>query len=195
MGFSIFKRIRNMGKAHLADEAPATEELVIQNVRAGGVIHLRAAGPDMEDMDLTVLARHVYRQGSYEWYELECDKGGEKVWLDVEDDDELEIGLTLRKFKLAELPISKQDLIRFDDEEEGQFSFEGETWYLEDSDSCEFLRGGSPGKAEDLYYWDFEPSGGKKFIGVERWGDSEYIAYYGDMLREDQVTVYSLTSG
>jgi len=198
MAFSIFKRIRNIGSAHLGDknaneESGASKELLIENVRPGGVIHLRAVGPDMEDMDLTVLGRHTYRQGNYEWYELECDKGGEKVWVDIEEDDEIEVGVSLRELKLPALGISKKDLVRFDDDEEGEFTFEGKTFYLEDSDSCEFLRNGMAGKAEELYYWDFEPDSGDTWIGVEKWGDSEYKAYYGQSLRKDQITVYSLS--
>ncbi|MDH5721555.1 MAG: DUF4178 domain-containing protein [Spirochaetia bacterium] len=192
MSFSLFKRIKNLAKTNTEPDNSG-QELLIQNVRQGAVIHLRAIGADMEDFDLKVIGRHVYKQGNYEWYELECDKGGEKVWIDLEDDDEIELAIGMRKLKLNDLKITTSDLTHMDDEEEGSFTFEGETYYLEDSDSAVFLRNGEEAKAEKLYYWDFESDSGDKFIGVEKWGNKEYSVTLSESIDLNQVTVFSLS--
>jgi len=191
MGFSLFKRIKNLASTSTGGQEPSTE-LLIQNVRQGGVIALRAVGETLEDFDLKVMGRHTYRQGDYEWYELECDKGGQKVWIDLEEDDEIELAIGMRQLDLKDLGLSKKDLDKMDEEEEGEFTFEGQIWTLDDSDSANFLRNGDESKKEKLYYWDFVSEDGKKFIGVEKWSNTEYAVTLSDTLSPGQVTVYSI---
>jgi len=168
------------------------DELRIENVQAGGVLRLSAIGPDLDEFDVTVLARHIYRQGNYQWYEFECDRGGEKVWLDMDDDDELELTVCLRKLHLRDLPISKSDLDKMDDDEDGKFSFEEDTYYYEDSDPATYLKNGDQARSEELYFWDFETKSGDKFIGVEKWGDGSYDVSLSGPVKSSQIEVYSL---
>ena len=99
------------------------DELRIENVTQGGVIKLTGIGPDMEDFDLNILGRHIYREGDSTWYELEGDRGDGKAWVEFEEDDELEISIKLKKIKFRELGISKSELTKIDDEEKGSFSY------------------------------------------------------------------------
>lgn len=168
------------------------DELRLENVGPEAVIRLTGIGENLEEFDLTVISRHVYRQGESTWYELECDRGDEKVWLDMEEDDELEVAVGLRKLKLRELSLTAKDLERMDDNEDGEFSYNGETYYLEDSDSAVFYRHGHDKSAEKFYYWDFESSDSKRFIGVERWSDGSYDVTYSEAIKPSQITVYSI---
>ena len=168
------------------------DELRIENAGPGAVIHLTGIGPEMDEFDIKVIAKHTYHHGESSWYELECDKGSEKVWIDMEEDDELELSVTLRHLKLRELGISKDDLDRMDDEEEGNFDFEGNKYYLEDSDPAVFYRYSDDKNAEKFYYWDFEAEAGDKFIGVEKWSDGSYDVAYSEKIKPSQITVYSL---
>ena len=168
------------------------DEIRIENVGPGGVIRLTGIGKDMEEFDLKVISKHTYRQIESTWYELECDKGEEKIWIDMEEDDELELAVGLRKLKLRDLSITKQDLIRFDDDEEGSFEFEGDKYYLEDSDAAVFYRHSNDKEADKLYYWDFETEDGKKYIGIEKWSNNSYDITYSEPIRSSQVTVYTL---
>ena len=167
-------------------------ERKLQNVRAGGVLHLAAVGPDLEDFDVTVRARHEYQQGTSRWYELECDRGDATVWIDFEQDDGLEIAVALRKLKMRDLGNDKRDLERMDEHEDGKLSFEGRTYHLDDSDRANFHRGGQP-EAESLYYWDFEDDDGRRFLGIERWDDGSYDVTYSESVTAEQVTVYSVS--
>ena len=168
------------------------DELRIENAGPGAVIHLTGIGKDMEDFDLKVISKHTYRQGESTWYELECDKGEEKVWIDMEEDDELELSVGLRKLKLRDLNITKKDLIRFDDDEAGHFEFEGDKYWLEDSDSAVFYRHSEDKEAENFYYWDFETEDSDKYIGVEKWSNGSYDVTYSEPIKPSQVTVYTL---
>jgi hypothetical protein len=168
------------------------DELRIENVEGGAVIHLSSIGKEMEDFDLKVVAKHTYRQGESSWYELECDRGEDKVWIDMEEDDELELAICLKKLKLRDVPVSKEDLVKMDDDEEGQIQYDGTTFYLDDSDSAVFYRYSDDKNADKFYYWDFEADSGDKFIGIEQWSNGDYDVSYSEKIRPSQVTVYSL---
>ena len=80
LAFGVGTHNQNGGPSRLRQGADPT----IEDVGPGGVFSLRAVGVDMEDLDLTVAARHVCSQGSFEWLELECDAGSRTVWVTVE---------------------------------------------------------------------------------------------------------------
>ena len=168
------------------------DDLRIENAGAGAVIHLTGIGPELDEFDLKVIAKHTYRQGESTWYEFECDKGTDKVWLDMEEDDELELAISLRELKLRDIGLSKEDLVKMDDDEEGSFDFEGEKYWLEDSDSAVFYRYSDDKNADKFYYWDFEADSGGKYIGVEKWTDGSYDIRYSEKIKPSQLTVYSL---
>ena len=180
-------------RQHMTSPEPhSKDELSIENVRAGGFIHLSSIGPDLDEFDVNILARHVYRAGGDEWYELEGESVNGKVWIDLETDDDVELAVTLKKLKLRDIDVSKQDLKKMDDEEEGEIKYQGETYYYEDSDSAVFYRSGDPKDAEKLYFWDFENEEGTKFIGIERWDDGSYDVSYSAAIKPWQVSVLSI---
>lgn len=169
-----------------------SDELRIENVGSGGVLHLRGVGPDMEDFDLKVLAKHSYGQGGSRWYELECDKGAEKAWVEIEEDDELELSIGLKKLKLTDIGVGKKELAKMDDDEEGSITYNGIKFNYEDSDSAVFYKYGDEDNGERFYFWDFESDDEEKFISVEKWEDGSFDVSYSEAIKPSQVTVYSL---
>lgn len=191
--FYMWNSSKKLEEKKVEDSAPyAKDELRIENVGPGGVIHLDNIGSDMEDFDVNVIAKHVYREGGDTWYELEGDRGTEKVWIELEEDDELEIAITLKKLKLSDINIGKSDLERIDDKESGQIIYEGQKYSYEDSGSAEFLRYGEEKNKVRFYYWDFEAEDGKHFIGVERWENKSYEVSYSEAIKTSQIKVYSV---
>jgi len=172
--------------------AYSKDELRIENVAAGGMIHVSGIGPEMDEFDVTILAKHLYREGGSYWYELEGESGQGKVWIDLEEDDDLALAITLKKMKLRDVGLSKSQLKQVDENEKGELRYEGETFYYEDSDDATFYKNGDESRGEPFYYWDFENDAGDKFIGVERWDDGSYEVSYSEPIQSHQVTVYSL---
>lgn len=170
-------------------------EPTIEDVGPGGVFSLRAVGPDMEDLDVTVEARHVYSENGFEWFELEGDAGDRKVWVTVERDDELKVSVTLRKLRLDDLGLTKKQLKRFDDKERGGFSFEGKEYVYDDSDKAVLHRNGDRDSREAFYYWEFETRDGGDFITVERWEDGSFECHVSQPVRPSRITVYSASGG
>lgn len=167
----------------------AEKELHVLNLDKGGILRLTGVGPNSDEINLKVLAKHLYRQGDYYWYELECDKGdGEKIWLEIEDDDETEVSVVLEKLTLHDIGLASRDLDNIDEYESGYLNFRGERFVYTDSDEAVFYRFCDDAKAENLYYWDFEK--GSFSIGVERWGNRDYEVFYCQKMKPSQITVY-----
>lgn len=187
--------VRNFMLKKTIHKVPPSE-LSVLNLDRGGIFKLTGVGENSEELTLKVLAKHLYREGDFYWYELECDKGeGEKVWVEVEDDDETIVSVVLEKFKLRDLDVTPQYLKRMDDEEEGLVRYRGDTYYYAESDEAIFYRNCDDKKPEKLYYWDFESGGESKYtVSVERWGDkeqAEYQAFHSQVMKLSQITVFS----
>jgi hypothetical protein len=169
------------------------------NMDVGGVFELTGVGKDAEGMTLKVLRKHLYQEGDYYWHELECDRGdGEKIWVEVEDDDETVVSVVLDKFKLNGLGgASVSSLKKMDDDETGTISYNGDTYAYYESDAAIFYRDCDSKNPEKLYYWDFKPLNKARdnyLIGVERWGDEatgKYDVFYCQIMRPGQIKVFS----
>ncbi len=195
IGIAVFFWNSNKKKKEQQAKAHAPKELTLEHVEAGGVIHLRNVGPDMEEYDVTILSKAVYREGeNSEWYELEGDNGRQKVWISIEEDDGLDVTLTLRRLKLRDIPINREDLDRMDKTAEGEFEFEGETFYFEYSNEASYFADGnlSSDNEDFFYYWEFENDNEDKYITVEEWESGKFEITLSIPLKSSNVQVYSL---
>ena len=192
--YKVYRKYKkNHSSSSAIKEATVSESMEIQNVKPGGVLHLSNVGPEMEEYDVNVIGRHIYDQEGYQWVELEGEIGSKKVWIEIEDDDELEISIKLKDLSLREVGLSKSDLDRIDEAEEGRLTYDGEAFYYEDSDEAAFWKDGKRNQSEEFYFWDFENDEGDKYISVENW-EGEYQVSLSVPLKKSQIEVYSLTA-
>ena len=121
--------------------SPLNNQLHLLNVDKGGVFTLTGVGENSEDMTLKVIAKHLYQEGDYYWYELECDKGtGENVWVEVEDDDDTVVSIMLKKLKLSDIGVTPSRLEQIDDNESGHIKYGGKTYEYADSDNAVYYK-------------------------------------------------------
>ncbi len=197
LGFYVWRSRSKKGQDLIKEDMNDTSnELRIDNVKEGGVMRLRNIGTNMEEYDITILARHIYRGGdSEEWYELEGDNGTKKVWISIEEGDGLDVTFTQRQLKLRNLNISREDLDVMSEKAEGELEFEGKTYYFENSSEASFFRNGdtSAENEEFFYYWEFETDEGDSFITIEEWKDGSFDVSLAQPVKASQVEVYSLT--
>lgn len=168
---------------------------IITNVGVGGVFRLANIDGYDEDLELKVMRKHMYQEGDYFWYELECIKGdGEKAWVEVEDDDNIVTSIVLKKLKISEVSgLTPEKLAHDDDEEAGMILYSGNQFSYEDSGNATFYRDCEDTKAEKLYYWDYKS--GNYLFSVERWGtgdETNYEAYYSQIVKPLSITIFSL---
>lgn len=183
---------RGVLRSKVAGNAPAPAgKPDLTDVRPGGVLALNRVGPNMADFDVEIVGRHVYRQGGWEWLELEGEGPEGKVWLDVEDDDELEVGISLRRMTLEEVGLTEAGLQTMATDKRGELSFEGREYELEESGEAQFLRDGDPDRAQGFRFWDFETADGEHYLSVEDWGGGDWQAHYSQPLSPSQVEIYS----
>ncbi|MEK6476086.1 DUF4178 domain-containing protein [Catalinimonas sp. 4WD22] len=198
IGVGVFFWQKNKRKKEAEVQPNTPKELTLENVEPGGVIHLMNVGPDMEEYDVTILSKSIYREGeSTEWYELEGDNGKQKVWISIEEDDGLDVTLALRTLKLRDLPINRSDLDIMDESAEGEFEFEGQTFYFEYSNEASFFSNGNTSRDNEsfFYYWEFENENEDQFITIEEWENGKFEITLAVPLKSSQIKIYSLGDG
>lgn len=191
--FFFFNGQKKQNKKASPDKSgKALKDLHIENVDVGGVIELRGVGELIEDFDVVVKAKHTYEEDGFYWYELECDKGGETVWIEIERDDALEVSLCQKKLKLQDIGLTAEVLKQIERKDGGKVSYNNRAFEYEDCGKATFYRNGEKARGEALSYWDFESEDEQHFITVELWGSNEYVVFYSESLRLSQIRVYSL---
>ena len=186
--FGILVYKRNEEIAYRVNDT-ARDALHITNVDVGGVFKLTGVDT-VNDYTPKVIGKHLYKEGDYYWYELECDKGdGEKIWVDVDDDDQTVVSVVLKKMKLTDIPVTPAQLDKFDYDESGSLKYDGKTYRYMESANAVFYRNSDDEKVEKLYYWDFRT--GSSIISIEKWGET-YEVYLSQSMRPNQITVYSI---
>lgn len=200
IGIGMYFWQRNKSKKPLEEKKNDAlgSALRLENVQAGGLIHLMNVGPNLEEYDVQILSRSVYREGeNYEWYELEGDNGRGIVWLSLQHDDGLDVTIATRKLKLRDIPIERDDLDRMDDAAAGQFDFEEKTYYYDHSTEGSYFRDGkiSADNEEFFYYWEFETKDENQFLTIEEWENGRFEVTLSYPVKESQVKVYSLGGG
>lgn len=185
----LFYRSRGLNPGDSRRPSPALPG--IEDIQPGGILKLTRVGTDLSDFDVRVIARHVYREDGFEWTELEGEAGHGPVWIEVERDDELSVSVALRRLRLGDIGLDAAALDAFVSADEGQVGAEGISYEYEDHGRADFLRNGDPARREPVVYWDFESSDGRRFLGVERWGDDDYQVHLGEALSPGQIEIYS----
>ncbi len=166
------------------------EELNIINVDKGGVFTLTGVGNDSEEMTLKVIGKHLYREGDFYWYELQCDKGSdENVWVEVEEDDDTIVYILLKKMNLNDIKTNPSTLTQIDDDEAGSVYYEGKEYKYKDSSKAIYYKNCDDKKQQNFYYWDFEY--GKNVISVEKWSEKDYEVSLSQRMLPSQIKVLS----
>lgn len=133
-----------------------SREGTVLDVHVGDVITYEA-------IDYVVRNRYVYENHGWKWfsYHLVDTISGQKLWIDAEDDDELEIA-TARPVKLPiELPMAER------------LFYEGKTYFLDEHGYASVLvesEDSQPHYAK-VEFWDFYDESEEFTLGVERWGN------------------------
>ena len=168
------------------------KRISVTDLKRGDVVSLTIITDVFQTQgDYIVESKNRYSQEDmYEWFEVLLQGGSEeKLWLEWEEDDELEIGLNLRQVSLKELGLTPKLLEQFDAEGRGSFTYEGIKYELDESDEAMFHRNCEK-RGIPFYYWDFEDKTGEYFAGIERWTKKEYEAHLGIYIEESDIEIY-----
>ena len=186
-------RTREDSPSALPEDVPQTDELTIENVRPGAVIHLDAVGVQSDSFDAKITARHLHKSGSERWTELAADRGSSTIYLTLERDDELSISVTLTQpsvralGKSAGVPDTDLGLLT-----DGRtLTYEGTTYTPLDHGHAIFCRDHNQQKPQEYEYWEFEDEDEEQFLTLVLWEDGTVEASHSVDLNPSFITVYS----
>jgi hypothetical protein len=109
----------------------------------------------------------------------------------VVEDDHVEVSVSLRNIGFRELGVSKKDIRRMGEDEEGILTFEGIEYELETSGTCTYHKDSDRESVEDFDYWEFESEDGTT-LSVASWDDGSWDASLAVSVRLSQVKLFSL---
>lgn len=171
--------------------------LRVTDAQVGDVVTVTGAGDDYDDLSFTVDRKHLYESGGDEWFELSGRYRGQRVFLEIVEDDLVEVSLshTRTSLSLNDLGLTEDDLIRMD---EGQnpdesFQYDGTRWLYESSGEVRF-REQARSQPETYYNWDFTEEENSqhrpRFISVEKWEDEPFEVSLAQSINPDDVAVF-----
>ncbi|AUJ25047.1 DUF4178 domain-containing protein [Virgibacillus dokdonensis] len=131
---------------------------------------------DLEDY--TVVGKISYDDHGFKWFAYQLQGTDKTLWLSVEMDDELNLGI-YEKIKLpVQEPIPKE------------IPYEGTTFYLDESGKARVV---GTGRSENLTgltceYYDFYDDSDEKSLSLEKWGN-EIEASIGYEIEEYELKI------
>lgn len=155
-------------------------DVTILNMRVGDYV-------TYQGIDYYVRQRYIYRAGSFEWlaYQFSDSTRKNHLWLDVEDDDELNIEMT----EPVDIPpgVTIQSL-----KQQKPFKSQGETYIYDEHGYAQVKieKEDHRWDYETVEYWDYYNQDESKFISFEKWGTDELEASSGHPIREFELEIY-----
>lgn len=152
-----------------------SEQATILDLQVGGVI-------TYDTVDYVVRNRYTYEDHGWEWFSFQLVDtiSGQALWIDAEDDDELEVA-TVREVKMdLSLPL------------EQKLFYQGESYYLDEHGYAKVLvesEDSAPHYAQ-VEFWDYYDDEEEKFLGVERWGNELEVSA-GQYIEPYELTILS----
>lgn len=149
----------------------------IKDVREGG--YLRFDDKTFMVVDISTYAEtdEKFRKTGSSWTELRllCLETGETVWLEWEEDDDIEMYLTLRSLSFRDIRDDEGGSIDDDDlddlaDDQDSITLRGKTFDYDDDYGALYKRGGKgrDQKGDKVYFYDFVAADGE-CITVEEW--------------------------
>ncbi|MFC0272531.1 DUF4178 domain-containing protein [Metabacillus herbersteinensis] len=173
---SIFKRVSNLFRAEKNKDQEVEAKRTIHNLKVNDIITY-----DLEDY--LVVGKLVYNHGGYIWnaYNLKGDTG--YIWLSVEVDDEIELGI----FKKIQTKIQTPD--------HHKLEIDGNVYYQEEQGEASITEvEGQAGAVvgQRVQYWSYEVDEDQSlqypYLSVEKWGGDLEISK-GYSISEHELTI------
>ncbi len=191
----VLKQLYQKPAAAAAPPKPVEDlaNLKITGARVGDTISVAGAGDDFSDLDFTVDRRNQYEAGQKRWFELSGAYRERRVYLEVIDEDEVEVDAVLdpKKRTLEELGLTEEDLATIDERQNtaDNFEFDGKTWYYRFSKEISVYREGRA-QATGYYMWEFREDGGTRLLTVKKGEGEPFAATISTKINPGDITVY-----
>lgn len=172
------------------------EDLANLSVRAARVrdtLSIPGAAADFSDVDFTVDRRDVYEFGSKQWFEVSGMFRGQRVYLEVHDDDIIEVygNFDGRRLSLDDFGLTEDDMGELDARQNANdfLDFEGKFWmYRYSRETGRFTEGHETGQG--FYTWVFQEQGGTRFLKFRKFEGEPFVAAIWTRLEPADIRVF-----
>ena len=181
--------------APAAPPKPALDlaNLKITDARPGDLVSISGAGDEFADLDFKIDRHNEYQSGEKQWVELGGMYRERRVYLEVVDEDELQVSAVLHpnKLTLEDLGLNEQDLADMDDRQNtgDNFPFDGKDWHYRFSKEIAMVRDGQA-RATGYYMWEFREDGGKRLLTIKKGEGEPFSASLATIVNPGDITVY-----
>lgn len=144
-------------------------------------------------LDYDLSSWEVKEVYTYDWgdefftREYKLFNGKETRFLHVEEDDELELQLT-QKVKPTTLDPDIPDLISKEGKPPKKIVFKGVTYRLEGESPGYFNEEGKPDQWVEHISWTYYDEEEELLLNIEQWGEREFEASYGKLIKEFEIS-------
>ena len=170
--------------------------LKITDARLGDMVSVSGAGDDFSDLEVTLDRRNQYEAGTKKWFELGGTYKGRRVYLDVVEEDELEVSAVLQpnKFTVEDIGLNEQDLADMDERQNtaDNFEYDGKMWHYRFSREINEFRNGQA-QGTGYYMWEFREDGGNRILTVKKGEREPFSASIAVKINPGDITVYRAT--
>ncbi len=134
----------------------------------------------------------VKEEFEYDWgneyytKEYKITSGSEEKYLSIEVDDEIELAIWDKVNPLA-IDRNLPKYIVQNDEPPREVSLGGQT-YIRTEEANAYWRNTRNSNWQGFVNWDYETTDGSKMLSIERWGDEEFEAAAGKVIKEYEIS-------
>ncbi len=164
----------------------------LEDVRAGGLLHVRNMGDDFEDVDFEVERFDRYAAGRDEWHLVEGTYKNRPIGLEWQ-----RVRGALRAWEHKRLRALTPEQVGLGGPALGALAVgathahEGATYTVEVAGKA-LRHDGGTGFGKEHQAWRLVSQDGKKVLHVERWGDKPPVAWQGDAIDPGMVEIYKV---
>ncbi len=133
-------------------------------------------------------AEYTYDWGNNEFSkEFKISSGDDMKFLSVEEDDEIEV-ILFEKIRLSKIKENIQDEIAGNNKPPDTITFQQHKYFFENECPGYFKEEGSRKEWMELISWDYYNEAGDKIITIEQWGEREFEASFGKLLKSFEIS-------
>ncbi len=172
---------------------PDLANLKVTDAWIGDVLSVTGVGADFGDLDFTVDRRDQLEAGSRRWVELSGAWRERRVYLEVHNDQVVEVygNFDGRKLTLDEIGLSEQDLADIDARQNPSdfFDYDGKFWLYRFSRETGVFSGGNT-TGMGFYHWQFQEQDGRRFLNIRKYQGEPFAASIWARTEPGDITVY-----
>lgn len=141
-------------------------------------------------LDFDLYTWEVVRAYEYDWgnecfsKEFQLKSSDDTVYLNIDEDDELVYSIS-RKIKFHSLYDDLADHINSNEKPPNKLTYDGKT-FSRDSEDPGYFRDVRNKNWEEFISWEYKDESNEYVLTIEQWGDDEFEARYGRIVRESE---------